>query len=209
MASANVFKFLKALFLLLVPLVYFLLPHGKNVNSNQRAILSHQDCKHFYFELGTNNGKGLEHFITRNSQNSDGQVRPVLRYREEHNLKMEDFCVFGFEPNPEHTQAHRDVEQEMSPFVRHIKIFSGTVAGVEAGFTKLLVDKSGRGENAGFPAWGSSVMSNHKIRNREVEKTESVSTASINFPKMVERMMTTRKPGSHVIVRLDIEGSTC
>jgi hypothetical protein len=155
-------------------------------------------CKHFYFDLGTNNALSIGDFITY-----EGEGGPISSaYRKEQKLALSEFCVFGFEPNPAHSRAHRDVTAKYRHLVKYLKIFSETVAGTSEGTTKLLVDQY----DGEYPAWGSSIMSNHVYMGNQ-NSTQVAVVRSLDFSRFLNKFVGTRDPDSKVIIRMDIEGS--
>jgi hypothetical protein len=160
-------------------------------------------CKHYYFDLGTNNALSIADFINNSATDKRGNVvRPHNLYREKEKLDMTEFCVFGFEPNPMHSANHRQVERKYGPGVRHVEIFSRSIAGIKDGTSILQVDNF-QGE---FPSWGSSVMSGFGPIAKQ-GNTTSVQVKSIDFGRFVLEMLNDQIAPGKVIVRMDIEGS--
>lgn len=136
-------------------------------------------------------------------------MRSVIKFREDNNLDVKDFCVYGFEPNPLHSELHMNVTREMGGRVKKLKIFSESVAGITDGFTQLFLDPPQHGAGNGFPSWGSSVMEKHVQLSDPGANTTKVKVASINFVRWMGELMATQASGDggKVIVRVDIEGS--
>jgi hypothetical protein len=167
------------------------------------ASTSKYGCKHFYFDLGTNNALSVADFINKPSADNDGKVsRPLNKYREEHNLKLSDFCVFGFEPNPRHSADHRRIESSFASTVRHVEIFSESIAGIEDGVSVLQIDNY----EGKFPSWGSSVLTGFGPIARQANTT-SVRVKSVDFGRFVKETLGESGAAGKVILRMDIEGS--
>jgi hypothetical protein len=167
------------------------------------TLASKYGCKHFYFDLGTNNAGSIADFINKSAADDKGQiVRGLNQYREAQNLALKDFCVFGFEPNPRHSPSHRQVEAAFASVVSHVQVFSESIAGIKDGDSVLQIDKY-EGE---YPSWGSSVLSGFgPIANQG--NTTSVSVKSVDFGRFVGEAVGDQGAPGKVIMRMDIEGS--
>jgi Methyltransferase FkbM domain len=178
--------------------ILLVLAAGGGFWNKSMQLLRVSHCKHFYFDLGTNNALSIGDFITY-----EGEGGPISSaYRKEQSLALSDFCVFGFEPNPVHSRAHQDVTAKYRHLVKYLKIFSETVAGTTEGTTKLLVDQY----DGEYPAWGSSIMSNHVIM-RNQNNTRVAEVRSLDFSQFLKKIVDVRDSDSKVIIRMDIEGS--
>jgi FkbM family methyltransferase len=126
-------------------------------------------------------------------------------------FQPEDFCYYGIEGNPVFTKRLRALEnaiQNSRPRpVRLAHFFTETIASDTNGPATLYIDT----QNADQNYWGSSVYSSHK----DVQASSAASpngqpvTASvtgITLTSMIEQTVI-RKPGSHLIIKMDIEGA--
>jgi hypothetical protein len=204
-----------AAFILLVYLLYIAstidvkkLPHRyenalTSIYGEQNVPTTNFGCKHFYFDLGTNNALSIEDFIMKPATDARGNVvRPLNQYRNQSQLKMSDFCVFGFEPNPAHSANHRRVEKLCGTTVRHVEIFSETIAGISDGKSVLQIDNY----NGHFPSWGSSVLAGFGPIAKQANTT-TVSVQSLDFGRFLRDTLGEKGALGKVILRMDIEGS--
>jgi hypothetical protein len=171
------------------------------LQSTNHGTTSKYSCKHFYFDLGTNNAGSIADFINKSAADDKGQiVRGLNQYREAQNLALKDFCVFGFEPNPRHSPSHRQVEAAFASVVNHVQVFSESIAGIKDGDSVLQIDTY-EGE---YPSWGSSVLSGFGSFDN---KTSRVHVKSVDFGRFLREAIGDQGAPGQVIMRMDIEGS--
>jgi FkbM family methyltransferase len=126
-------------------------------------------------------------------------------------FQPEDYCYYGIEGNPVFTKRLRALETAIwnsrpRP-VRSARFFTETIATDTNGPATLYLDT----QNADQNYWGSSVYASHK----DVQASAATSpngqlvTASVTGITLTSMIVQTviRKPGSHLIIKMDIEGA--
>ena len=162
-------------------------------------------CNLVYVDLGTNNGGSILDFVHGRAEQrvlemlraaTDGIWSPTL---------METTCIYGFEPNPQHTQRLRDIEATLlrGKAVGNITIYTTTAVGgpEQAAAPMWLVVASGRG--------GPANVATHLAVTKPKSATGSVTPVRTFCLSDWLRHVCLPRHGSNtpVMMRLDIEGS--
>jgi hypothetical protein len=141
-------------------------------------------------------------------------TRPILtdlgRRLEGRTLEPEHYCYFGVEGNPVFTsrlQALQDSLMRLHPRpIRYAQFYTESVGADSDGPTVLYLDT----KNADKNYWGSSTLYSHRdVQASASEHGGQVYQATVQGVTLTTllRRHVVSDHGSHVIVKLDIEGS--
>ena len=144
-------------------------------------------------------------------------VRSSRRILEEVNHVPEDYCYVGVEGNPRFTERLQALEARMATMhpqpIRSAHFLTETVGAGVDGPTTLYLDNINSDKNY----WGSSILETHQDVQKSVVAAASAhrvgdkptSTAApvqgITLSTLLQKTVN-QQPGSHVLIKMDIEG---
>lgn len=144
-------------------------------------------------------------------------VRSSRRILEEVNHVPEDYCYVGVEGNPRFTERLQALEARMANVhpqpIRSAHFLTETVGAGVDGPTTLYLDTINSDKNF----WGSSILETHQDVQKSVEVAASAHRVGdkptlmaapvqgITLTTLLQKTVN-KQPGSHVLVKMDIEG---
>lgn len=196
-----------------------------------------EPCTNVFLDFGANVGDSLGKLIDAGIEAcpdkeilgarlniDDSIIKPVSNKRKLHNTLIrwvrarmaevsgarqpEDYCYFGIEGNPAFTERLKQTEARIMTSqprpVRRAHFFTEHVGTPTDGPTVLYLDTI----NAKHNFWGSSIYAEHKdVKNSATDgQLVEAPVMGISLEKLL-RQTTHVTEGSHVMVKMDIEGA--
>jgi len=180
------------------------------------SVMLEQDkwqCPNFYFDLGSNVGDSIVHFVLHNITSVGSSSSALRRFANHLGVVSTEYCVYGFEGNPVFNDGLKKLEQLLQGYTKKTEIRTETVVTDHDGTTQLYLDLV----NADHHFWGSSIHNG----TRDILKSgsQAVNVTAIDFATFLKRRVMDKrefKSAVHsrhrssppvVIVRMDIEGA--
>ncbi|GJQ12408.1 hypothetical protein GpartN1_g4344.t1 [Galdieria partita] len=176
--------------------------------------LSHQStssmdkshCPNFYFDLGSNVGDSIVHFVLHNITSVGSASSALRRFANRIGVVSSEYCVYGFEGNPIFNDGLKKLELLLQGYTKKTEIRTETVVTDEDGTTQLYLDLV----NEDHHFWGSSIHNG----TRDVVKSgsQAVNVTAVDFAMFLKQRVVDKREckGRNVpmvIVRMDIEGA--
>lgn len=166
-------------------------------------------CPNFYFDLGSNVGDSIVHFVLHNITSVGSTSSALRRFANHIGVVSTEYCVYGFEGNPIFNDGLKKLEQLLQGYTKKTEIRTETVVTDEDGTTQLYLDLI----NEDHHFWGSSIENG----TRDVVKSgsQSVNVTAVDFATFLKQRVVDKreyKGGIRsrppmVVVRMDIEGA--
>jgi hypothetical protein len=152
-------------------------------------------------EAGSKYGDGtsIAEFIngTDKSWSEDRPTRAMVGYRRKNNLQVEDFCVFGFEPNAAFSDAIHRTVQKYRVSVRYLNVFTSTVPGRMETLMPIEFNKT----TGKVISWGFARPTNSAP---DVEASQAM---MLDLGKFLNDALGETGPRGRVLMRVDMGGA--
>ncbi|EME30529.1 uncharacterized protein Gasu_22010 [Galdieria sulphuraria] len=162
-------------------------------------------CPNFYFDLGSNVGDSIVHFVLHNITSVGSTSSALRRFANRIGVVSSEYCVYGFEGNPIFNDGLKKLEQLLQGYTKKTEIRTETVVTDEDGTTQLYLDLV----NEDHHFWGSSIHND----TRDIVKSgsQAVNVTAVDFAKFLKQRVVDKRECKGtvpmVVVRMDIEGA--